>query len=109
MAEPIGIASGLLALAAFAFQSSVSLHQAIESFQSNQRIMRELKEELEALDKVLQSLQHVAANDNTDLTCLKLPLFRCGKACQDFQAVIFKCTTHSGKSRTSFRDWAKSQ
>ena len=107
MAEPIGIASGLLALATFAFKSSVSLYQAVESFQNNQRIIRELKEELEALNGVLQSLQEAAANNCADLKGLNLPLFRCGKACKDLEAVIVKCTAHSGGSRTSFRDWAK--
>jgi len=107
MAEVIGIASGLLTLAAFAFQSSVSLYQVIESFQSNQRIIRELKEELEALDGVLTSLREATTNNSTGLTALKLPLLRCGKACKDFEAVITKCTAHSSGSRTSFRDWAK--
>jgi Fungal N-terminal domain of STAND proteins len=106
MAE-IGIASGLLALATFAFTSSVSLYRAVESFQSNQRTIRELKEELEALNGALRSLQEAAANNNTDLKGLNLPLFHCGKACKDFEAVIIKCTAHSGVSRTSFRDWAK--
>ncbi len=107
MADPISIASGLLALAAFALQATKSLYQAVESFQSNRRTIRELREELEALDGVLQSLHQAAANNNADLTGLKLPLFRCGKACRDFEAVIIKCTAHSGGSRTSFRDWAK--
>ena len=107
MAEPIGIASGLLTLAAFAFQSSISLYQAVESFQSNQRIIRGLKEELEALNVVLESLNQVAASNSADLTGLNLPLLSCGKACKDFEAVIVKCTMHSGGSRTSFRDWAK--
>lgn len=107
MADPISIASGLLALATFALQSSKSLYQAVESFQSNGRTIRELREELEALDGVLQSLYQAAAKSNSDLTGLKLPLFRCGKACRDFEAMIIKCTAHSGGSRTSFRDWAK--
>jgi len=107
MAEAIGIASGLLALAKFAFTSSVSLCQAVESFQNNQRTIRELKEELEALNGVLRSLQEAAANNSADLKGLNLPLFRCGKPCKDFGAVIIKCTAHSGGSRTSFRDWAK--
>ena len=107
MADPISITSGILALAAFALQSSKSLYQAVESFQSNRRTVRELREELEALDGVLQSLHQAAANSDTSLTGLKLPLFRCGKACRDFEAVITKCTSHSGGSRTSFRDWAK--
>jgi hypothetical protein len=107
MAEAIGLASGLLALTVFAFQSSVSLHQVVDSFQSNKRIIRELKEELEALNGVLQSLQRAAADISEDLSGLKLPLLRCGKACKDFEEVIIKCTAHSGGSRTSFRDWAK--
>lgn len=85
-------------------QSSKSLYQTIESFRSNQRTIRELKEELEALDGVSQSLQTVA-NNHGGLAGLDLPL-RCGKACKDFEAVVIKCTVHSGKLRTSFRDWA---
>jgi hypothetical protein len=107
MAEAIGLASGLLALTVFAFQSSVSLRQVVDSFQSKKRIIRELKEELEALNGVLQSLQRAAADISEDLSGLKLPLLRCGKACKDFEEVIIKCTAHSGGSRTSFRDWAK--
>lgn len=106
MADPISTASGLLALAVFAFQSSTQLYQLIESFQNNQRVVRELREELEALNGVLLSLQKAAANKDADLTTLKLPLLRCGKACKDFEAVIVKCTAHSSGSRTSFRDWA---
>jgi hypothetical protein len=107
MAEAIGLASGLLALTVFAFQSSVSLRQVVDSFQSKTRIIRELKEELEALNGVLKSLQRAAADNSEDLSGLNLPLLRCGKACKDFEEVIIKCTAHSGGSRTSFRDWAK--
>jgi hypothetical protein len=107
MADPISTASGLLALSVFAFQSSIQLYQLVDSFRNNQRAVRELREELEALHGVLRSLQETAANTDADLTALKLPLLRCGKACKDFEAVIVRCTAHSGGSRTSFRDWAK--
>jgi hypothetical protein len=109
MAEPIGLASGLLALTVFAFQSSVSLCQVVDSFQSNKKFIRELKEELEALNGVLQSLQLAVVDNSGHHSVLNLPLFRCGKACKDFEEVISKCTAHSGGSRTSFRDWAKLQ
>jgi hypothetical protein len=105
MAEPIGIASGILALAIFAFQSSTRLYQLVDSFQSNQRVVRELKEELEGLNGVLRSLQETTTSTNVDLTTLRLPLLRCGKACKDFEAIIAKCAAHSRESRTSFRDW----
>ena len=107
MADPLSTASGLLALVVFAFQSSQVLYEAVASFQSNQRIVRELREELEALDGILGSLRETVNNTDADLTTLKLPLLRCGKACNDFEAVIVKCTAHSGGPRTSFRDWAK--
>src|SRR5207248_7465132 len=79
----------------------------IDSSQSNKRIIRDLKEELDALDAVLQSLRQATANKVIALPALKLPLLRCGQACQEFEAVIVKCTAHSNGSRTSFRDWAK--
>jgi hypothetical protein len=107
MADPISIASRLLTLVVFALQSSNLLYQAVESFHNNQRAVRELREELEALDGVLQSLLEIATNTDAHLTTLKLPLLRCGKACKDFEAVIVKCIAHSGGPRTSFRDWAK--
>jgi hypothetical protein len=109
MAEAIGIASGLLTLTVFAFQSSVSLRQVIDSFQSKKKIIRELREELEALNGVLRSLQQAVADNSEHLSSLNLPLFRCGKACEDFEEVIIKCTAHSDGLRASFRDWAKLQ
>ena len=109
MADPLSTASALLTLVVFAFQSSTALYQVIESFQTNKKTIRDLKEELEALTGVLKSLQEAVAESDVDLTALKLPLLRCGKACKDFEAVIVKCTAHSAGARTSFRDWAKLQ
>lgn len=92
----------------FAFQSSKVLYELVVSFQSNKKQVRELKEELEALDAVLESLQQTATStENAHLAALKLPLLRCGNACAEFQAAIAKCSAHSGGPRTSFRDWAK--
>ena len=107
MAEAIGIASGLVALTIFAFRSSVSLHQAVASFEGHTKAVRELQEELEAYYEILQSLRNSVADDSAGLACLKLPLLRCGKACQEFEALILSCTTHSGGPKNSLRDWAK--
>jgi sensor histidine kinase regulating citrate/malate metabolism len=109
MGEPIGIASGVLALSIFAFKSSVSLYQSVKSFQSNKREIRELTEELEALSNVMQSLQQLAFNHEDQFKTLCLPLLGCGQACRDFEGVIANCTKHSSESKTSFRDWAKLQ
>jgi hypothetical protein len=109
MGEPVGIASGVLALSIFAFKSSVWLYQSVQSFQSNKREIRELKVELEALSSVIQSLQQLASNEEDQFKTLSLPLLSCSQACGDFEEVITKCTKHSSESKTSFRDWAKLQ
>jgi hypothetical protein len=108
MAEAIGVASGLVALATFAFQSSITLFQAVQSFQSHSTRVLDLIDELEALSAVLRSLSEtVNATTDVDLSPLNLPLLRCGIACKDFQQEIEKCSSRSTESRTSFRDWAK--
>lgn len=105
-AESIGITSGLLALATFAFQSSLSLYQIIQSLRSYQRVIRELKQELKTLHGGLHSLQQAVTNDSADLASLELPLLCCGKACKDLEVVIMKRTANPSESRTSIREWA---
>jgi Fungal N-terminal domain of STAND proteins len=108
MAEPISLASGLLALATFAFHSSITLYDTIQSFQSHPKRVRDLTEELEALSGVLSPLSEtVSAATDVDLSTLDLPLLRCGNACKEFEQELLKCSSRSGSSRTSFRDWAK--
>jgi len=108
MADPVSLASGLLTLVTFTFQSSVVLYKAIESYRSHPKNVRDLKEELEALAAVLQSLSEtVEKHKEIDLTALKLPLLRCGRACREFEEAVAKCSSRSSGSGTSFRDWAK--
>jgi Fungal N-terminal domain of STAND proteins len=107
--EVIGITSGLLTLAGFAFKSTQLLYQTINSFQTNKRVVRELKQELEALMAVLESLRDVTTDTDTTFDALKLTLLRCGNICKDFDAVIVKCVSHSEEDRKSFRDWVKLQ
>jgi hypothetical protein len=108
MAEPIGLASGLLTLATFAFHSSITLYNTVQSFQSHPKRVRDLIEELEALSGVLGPLtETISATTDADLSALDLPLLRCGNSCKEFELEITKCSSRSGGSRTSFRDWAK--
>lgn len=75
MAEPIGVASGLLTLATFAFQSSIALYQTVQSFQFHPKRVRDLEDELEALSGVLGSLtETVSATTDVDFSALDLPL-----------------------------------
>jgi hypothetical protein len=108
MADPISLASGLVALATFAFQSSVTLYKTVQSFQNHSTRVLSLTQQLEALSGVLSSLtETVSATTDIDLSALQLPLLRCGHACQEFEQELTKCASRSGSTRTSFRDWAK--
>lgn len=107
MAEAVGLASGLLTLVIFASKSSVTLFQTIQSFKNHPKRVRELAEELESLVGVLQSLEEtIRSTKDIDLSALQLPLGRCGKACEEFEQELLKCSARSG-DRASFRDWAK--
>ena len=107
MAEPIGIASGLLALATFALQSSITLYGTIKSFKSHQQRVRDLMDEVGALGGVLTSLtETINATSGVNFSTLNTPLLRCGNVCKDFEEEILGRISRSG-DRTSFRDWAK--
>ncbi|KAH8658388.1 hypothetical protein BX600DRAFT_65483 [Xylariales sp. PMI_506] len=108
MADAVGLASGLVALATFAFQASVNLRNLIVSYQRHPKSVRDLLDELKALEAVLTQLQEAAPTiQNVDLSALEFPLKRCGAACGEFQKEIERHTTRSGSDRTSFRDWLK--
>lgn len=108
MAEPIGIAPGLVALATFAFQSSVGLYHTVQSYHGLPKRVRDLNEELQSLNEVLGGLNEtLRSNHGSKLTALERPLLRCGNACQRFEEEIRKCSTRSSSGRKSFRDWAK--
>jgi Fungal N-terminal domain of STAND proteins len=108
MAEFIGVASGWLAQASFAFQSSITLVKTLQSFQHHSERVRALKEELEALIAVLDPLiEKFGPTTDVGLSALGLPLRRCGIACKEFEQEIVKLLSRSGGSRMNFRDWAK--
>jgi cell shape-determining protein MreC len=109
MGDPLSIASGVLALSIFAFKSSVSLYEFVQSFQDKGKKIRELRRELEALRNTLNSLQQLATEDEVRFEALCLPLLRCGQTCKEFEEVIANSTKHSTDSKKSFRDWAKLQ
>ena len=108
MAEAVGLISGVLTLAVFAFQSSVTLCNTVKSFQFHQQRVRDLTEELDALSQVLHSLSEtINGMPAFDFTPLKRPLLQCGNACTEFKKQIAKCSAHSSGGRPSFRDWAR--
>jgi chromosome segregation ATPase len=107
MVDPLGTASGVLALTIFAFNATVSLYQALNSFQNITKAIIDLKKELQDLEKVLTFLQQALSNNLDELLLLESVLSRCGQKCENFQTLVAECTQNSSASRTSLRDWAK--
>lgn len=107
MADPLSLSSALIAIIGASVQSSKILFETVQSFRNHQRTVRQLATELEALTKVLESLQDLAGHDSTIFLPLKLPLLQCRRACIEFEALLITCSRHSKGSRTSFRDWAR--
>jgi hypothetical protein len=108
MADPVSLASGILALVIFAHKSCLTLHTTIQSFKTHPKRVRDLVDELETLIGVLESLTDtVRSNTDVNLSILDLPLQRCGNACNEFLQELQKCCSRSGGDKKSFRDWAK--
>ncbi|RKK08382.1 hypothetical protein BFJ68_g16683 [Fusarium oxysporum] len=108
MAELIGLVSGLLTLATFAHQSVTKVQEAVQSFQSLPRQLRELLSELTELGTVLQDLCQAPGGDiEVDLSALKTTLEQCCQSCAEFEQELRACSSRSSQDRASFRDWAK--
>lgn len=102
------MSSGVPTLLIAAIQAGKTLHETIQSFRNFERTIRDLRSELESLIDVLENLKSVVVTDEGPIvSMLKLPVLNCHQTCQEFNAVIIKCTKHSASSRTSFRDWAQ--
>ena len=106
MAE-IGTASALVSLVTAALQSSITLYRTIKSLQNRDRLVRDLRNELQDLEYVLRTLEESITATAVDIKALERPLNRCAKACEEFNALIIECTRHSTDDRTSKRDWLK--
>lgn len=102
MEKPLTTASSLVDLAAFALQASQSLSQTIESFQSDKRNVPELQYDLESLNRILEALRQVAAENEAEFSALKPPLLQCGKICNEFAEAISKRMTHCNWKGTNF-------
>jgi peptidoglycan hydrolase CwlO-like protein len=63
MADPLNIASNIVALVTFALTSSVNLYTTIRNFQSQDKKARALKTELGDITTVLESLLETVNNN----------------------------------------------
>ncbi|KAK2006615.1 hypothetical protein LZ32DRAFT_595157 [Colletotrichum eremochloae] len=109
MSDPLSVASALIAIVTATMQSSKVLYDTIQSFKNHRKVIKQLMEELAALNEVLLSLDRLVQKEGEQgtLGSLKVPLLQCRQACDDFNKLIIECSKNSGRPRTSFRDWFK--
>ncbi|CAH0019545.1 unnamed protein product [Clonostachys rhizophaga] len=108
MAESIGVASGIITLAAFALKSASKLRAEIQSFHSQPSQVRELLTELSGLSFALKPLSETGdLGLDVDLGALKLTLEQCAQACDNVKTELLTYCSRSGLDHTSFRDWLK--
>lgn len=111
MAEVVGAAASVLALAIFAYDTSKTLYEAVASFKSHRRTVKEVEADLASLtaapDSIRNQLQH---SDNTaKFEPLRQPLSCCFAVCQEMQEMLKVCTAHSKPDHDSIRDWLSMQ
>ncbi|KAF1818797.1 uncharacterized protein K489DRAFT_326648 [Dissoconium aciculare CBS 342.82] len=107
MADPLSIASSVVALVTFGLQTSKILRTTIESFQNRTKTIRDLRIDVLALFGALEELNEAVEDGTAEFDRLKLPLYSCAILCSDFNGMIHKCTSRTSDSKGSFRDWTK--
>jgi hypothetical protein len=103
----IGISSGITTLVSLTLQSSTALYSTIKSFQSKEKIVRELRDEVQDLNEVLRTLEKSIGDVAVILEALERVLSRCCNACKEFNDLVVDYTKHSTDQRVSIRDWWK--
>ncbi|KAL2058793.1 hypothetical protein ABVK25_000084 [Lepraria finkii] len=107
MAEAVGLASGLLALTVAAYKTSKSLYEAVSSFQSHRKTIKDIQADSKSLITVLGKIheQIQSPHDVERLEPLRQPLNCCKTACQEMHEMLDACTIHGTDDRNSVRDW----
>ncbi|KAK0343672.1 hypothetical protein LTR59_014733 [Friedmanniomyces endolithicus] len=108
MADPLSATSALVGLVTFSYQASKGLRDTINSFKQHPKYVRDLQDELSALEGVLLLLEQSLATAGTeDYQALEYPIQRCGHACHEFQQALQKCLGRVHGDASSFRAWLK--
>jgi hypothetical protein len=94
----------VLVLASQAFKSA---YQIIESFQNLPAVVISIKDELRALELVIDLVNRSATRNPDAIFQLEPLLKHCTKESDRFSALITRCITHSSTPRASLRDWGR--
>lgn len=107
MADPLSVTSAVVGLIAVSCQASKALRETIHSYRNHTKNVRELKNELEALEDTLRLLDATLPSLNSaDSAALESPLRRCGCACEEFKQTLERCAGRND-DKLEFRGWLK--
>lgn len=108
MADPLSITSALVGLIAFSCGASKALRDTIQSFKYHPKYVRDLCDELCALEDVLKLLeQSLASSGEAEYAILQVPIQRCGRSCDEFKQALQKCSKQDYSDGVSFRGWLR--
>lgn len=107
MTEAVGFVSALLGLSVFTYNTSKSLYEAVASFKSQRKTIKDLQVELNSLVVIIGSIKTQAEDSEGSrrLEPLQQPLKCCLEICQEMHEMIQVCTKHTPQGRDSVRDW----
>lgn len=111
--DPLSIIASVLAIVTAGLQSTRSLKAAIHRYKTRDMTLLRLLAEVKDIENILQSLAQLldatnqqpavaAETSMTELLCG--PIERCTQLCGDFESAMGR---FSGKSKSSFTDWAR--
>lgn len=108
MADPLSVTSAVVSLITVSCQASKALRDTIYSYKNHTKNVRDLKNELEALEETLQLLNVTSPGlKDADFAALELPLRRCGCACEEFRQILERCTGQTADDKAKFRSWLR--
>ncbi len=107
MAEAVGLASSLLTLIIFTYNTSKSLYEAVSSFKSQRKTIKDVLADIDSLVTVLKKIHEQAqcSEEVERLEPLQEPLNYCTTTCHEMHEMLNACTIHSKEARDSVRDW----
>jgi hypothetical protein len=113
MTDPLSVTAGVVGITAFALQSVQQLTAFIESIRDAPEIITGIKEDLKAVESVLNSLGRVLQNKDLPAQALesldqnaniKVAVENCSKECARFRAALAHWMRHSTETKTFWWD-----
>jgi hypothetical protein len=102
--DPLSIGASALTVITAAITSINALYETVERYKGRDNKLIRLRNGLNDLVAVLDSLEKAIDDNNPVWALLKGPVDRCTQVSREFEGAM---KIFSGKSKTGFRDWTR--